>query len=112
MSITFRTNELNSKWGLGDGDMLDDLLEEHGVLYQDDRAHHLHNHAEILARVVERFVLPAIVRPEHLLLDRIACCHNPIRTEEEENISPITVDVAVKDILEVAREVERERGRD
>ena len=108
--ILLDADGLNSKFGFGDGDGLDDALEEMGVPWQSDRDYYLPNHHEILARVVERLVVPKLDLPDGAEVYRIGTCHNPIRLRDEVDDLPM-VPVNLAAIRNIAAEVEVERGR-
>lgn len=101
------TEDLRSKWGFEDGDIFDDLLWEHReelgtYTTADDMTYHLTRPHEVLARVVEKYMLPE-------LLVRIGTCHNPIRYADE-YCEPKWFSITEEQVLEIAREVWAERG--
>jgi hypothetical protein len=89
------------KFGFGDGDMMWDVIEEHdlGVDFQD-----------LLIAVVERLVVPRLDQTveTHTIW---ATMHNPIRATTidgveasiGDSLTPDVIEVAVADIIEVAR---------
>lgn len=119
--VTFFTNCLLSKWGFGDGDMLDDLLWDHGYgevwqQEQDTRpdSDFSFDH-RVLIRVVEEHVLPAVRQHHDITTYRILTIHNPIRAEEVDGdpvahpsddrpLTPDHVEVPVDAILAIAAE--------
>jgi len=98
--IDFYPDDLCSKFGFGDGDMLFDLIEEHDLGV---------DHQELLIAVVERLVVPQIdVEVETYTLPSL---HNPIRAAtidgekagRHDFVSDEIVTVPVADIIRVAR---------
>lgn len=104
--MRFYTDSLLSKWGFGDGDMLDDLLFDNGLPYGHD----------VLIRVVRNKILPVI--QQNVEVYEISTNHNPIRAKAVDGIevddynynpniklTPEYVDVPDSEILELAREI-------
>jgi len=89
------------KFGFGDGDMLGDLTEEHGLEV---------DHRELLVAVVERLVVPGLdQRVDTYTL--WGTLHNPIRARTidgyeaalGDTLTPEIIEIPVADIIEVAR---------
>lgn len=115
--MVFYTEGFLSKWGLQDGDILDDLLfEEFGFIEDLDFEH------DVLIEVVENHVLPKIENKfEYLIIGSI---HNPIRFDvvdgkevdnynSEKNsveIRPEKVEVADYVIIDIARKRLKKNG--
>ena len=70
--IAFDTESFLSKWGFGDGDMLDDLLWENG--FEDPPQGFGHR---VLEEVIRQKVLPEV--KDELEVDIIQGIHNPVR---------------------------------
>jgi hypothetical protein len=97
-TITLFADNLYSKWGFHDGDILNDAWYALGL--SGDRH-------EVLCQLVEERLLPILPHP--VKTERISTCHNPIRVEDEhlednsrlsnENTS---VDITYQDIRECA----------
>jgi len=100
------TAGLLSKWGFGDGDVLDDMIFDSlggGVDY-----------SKTLIKVVREFVVPKI--KNKIELQEIGTIHNPIRAsmvdgievdwieEQDIELEPEFVDVPDEDILRIAKE--------
>ena len=107
-SMRFYTRDLLSKWGFGDGDMLDDLLLNNDIT----------PNPKILIRVVREEVLPKI--DQHMDLYQFSTSHNPIRAEKVNGVevdhynpslsmklTPEYVDVPDDVILEIGRDIQR-----
>lgn len=132
-TVGFPTSGLLSKWGFGDGDMLDDWLFDHGFRRPDswepNPEHPLPkwNHDEdphgfrhrVLIRVVREHVLPAI--EQDIEVYEISTNHNPIRARTVNGaewdaytasvdgvLTPEWVEVGEDVLLAIARE---ERAR-
>ena len=98
--IEFYPSGLLHKFGFGDGDMLEDLREEHGLKV--DRS-------DLLAAVVERLVVPRL--DQRVETYTLASMHNPIRArtvdgdeaDMDSTLTPEVIEVPVAQILEVAR---------
>lgn len=110
--IELAATGLFSKWGFSDGDILDGVLSKGGycVISRPIDKHLSFDH-EVLARCVERYLLPAL--PVQIEVYRIATCHNPIRIADSsvgllEVVEDVTVRVSAESILEIAAEVLRE----
>ena len=98
--VDFYPDDLCSKFGFGDGDMLYELIEEHDLGV---------DHQELLIAVVERLVVPQLdVEVETYTLPSL---HNPIRaaTIDGEKAGPYDfvsdeiIKIPVADIIRVAR---------
>lgn len=103
--ITLRSESLNYKWGFDDGDVLDDILYSSGLSLERPRGAHLWYEHEVLARVVERFLLPLIPGVD---VFRIGTSHNPIRAQNKDAPEGVSVSVSESDVLSIAREVAAE----
>lgn len=117
LSVELRAESLFSKWGFGDGDMLDDILEANGFDQEPRRDDdHLYFDHEVLALCVERYLLPEL--PEPVATFRVGTIHNPIRAETvkkwEAEIPPALlgfgVEISADTVLAVAREVRAARS--
>lgn len=112
-TIELHSNGLFSKHGFMDGDLLDDVpgLPHEFFMLPHSAAHHLDEKHETLARLVERYLVPAM--PILVKTVRIGTHHNPIRAEDWASATPNTI-VLVRhaDVLAVAQEVLDERGID
>lgn len=111
-SITLHAFDLLSKWGFGDGDIIDDLrieLDSDLDVYRSD---------DLLCELVERYLKPLL--PPDVVLYRICSIHNPIRAHYEddgyaamlEKLGSISVDVTVEQVLTVAEELQARYARD
>lgn len=117
--IRFPTDGLLSKWGFGDGDMLDDLLfdwlDDTGRSIPERNGHRGTWEHRVLVRLVREFVVPAIDQPIEVY--EIGTAHNPIRassvngepwdvytTDTEGVLTPEWVDVPLSEVLRVAAE--------
>jgi len=117
-------NGLLSKWGFGDGDMLDDLLYENGYedAWKDDadkEEGHWFDH-RILVRVIEEHVVPKLDQVVETFT--VWGIHNPIRAdnidgikftnwyrgEVSQRLTPSMIEVTDDVILAIA---EREKGQ-
>lgn len=115
---SFYTEGLLSKWGFGDGDMLDELCwsfeDDHGIDVSGQW---------LLKEAVKRFVVPQI--QETLEVVEIETIHNPIRTqtvngqkvdwfnrndEPQPELHPEVVNVPVSDLLALAKELQASRA--
>lgn len=123
-TIAFATGGLLSKWGFGDGDCLDDFLDDNGFgdVWSQERGK-IPDEAfgfdhRVLIRVVEAYVLPAVREHHDIEIFRVHTIHNPIRAskldgEDVDNygdwqdLTPPSVEVPAEAILAIARE---ERG--
>lgn len=107
--MIFYTDSLLSKFGFGDGDMLDDLLFDNGI--------NLDNDHDFLIKVVREHVLPAV--KQQVDVYEIVTIHNPIRAERIDGVlvniyddnkhiklDPEFVDVDDSVILKMARNQE------
>jgi hypothetical protein len=98
--VEFYPEGLLHKFGFGDGDMLFDLVEEHGLRV---------DHQDLLAAVVERLVVPQLDQVVETYT--LVSCHNPIRAHTidgekadiDSTLTPEVVEVPVADIIRVAR---------
>lgn len=105
--MRFYTESLLSKFGFGDGDMLNDLLFDSGIS--------LDNEHDLLIKVVREHVLPAI--KQQVVVYEIKTIHNPIRADsidgvkvnvyqdnEHIKLEPEFVEVDDSVILKIARD--------
>lgn len=98
--VEFYSEDLLQKFGFGDGDMLYDLVEEHGLGV---------DHQDLLAAVVERLVVPRLDQAVETYV--IGPSHNPIRADTidgakadiDSTLTPEVVEVLVADIIRIAR---------
>ncbi len=123
--MIFQTEGLLSKWGFGDGDMLDDLLDFGGFSWT-DRSHFtqtdedgvLHSFEHIVLFVaVAAYVVPRL--DQRVDLDLISTIHNPVRAERVDGrqmdypedksvtLTPGSVEVPDETILALARALYR-----
>jgi hypothetical protein len=112
--VIFYTSGLLSKWGLSDGDLLWDLLCEHGYRYAPDAEGGLDAESATLARVIEEHVAPKL--DQDVETYRIPTCHNPIRAgkvdgvkvqhpdDDRFTLTPEAVEVPDEVILAIAAE--------
>jgi hypothetical protein len=106
-TIRLSSESLRHKFGFDDGDIemgrYDDLQKS---IIPKDR--HLPFHHELLARTVERYLLPML--PEGVKTFRIGTCHNPIRLHEEslKDFDDVAVDVPLSDVRAIAEEISKE----
>jgi hypothetical protein len=119
--IRFPTAGLLSKWGFGDGDMLEDVLDEwlDGKWPDEDfAADALGFEHRVLVRVVREHVLPHVTTPVEVY--ELGTIHNPIRaktvnggpwddytTDVDGWLEPEYVDVPLSEVLSIAAD---ERG--
>ena len=107
-TIELRASSLPSKWGFGDGDVINDILFDAG-LYDTpmpEGAHISFAH-EVLARCVETHLLPLVPR---VVTFRIGTIHNPIRTQSEltDAEEAASVEITRDQVIEMARAVAAE----
>jgi len=119
--IRFFADDLFSKWGFGDGDMLSDNLDDH--LSRGEYSALIRNEHEILNAAVKKFLVPEIEKNGYKLdLAFIGCCHNPTRTRsvngvqadwyadhavdttDGSDIEPGHVDVEIPEIVKFVKE--------
>lgn len=116
--IEFETGHLLSKWGFQDGEQLVELLDQAGLnRWSADSDEWWMFTRLVLCEVVERFVCPQIendIKPY-----RMQTTHNPMRVYEVDGchmsdwpapptLRPATVQVATRQILQVARDLQNE----
>jgi len=98
--VDFYPDDLCSKFGFGDGDMMYELIQEHGLGV---------DHQDLLIAVVERLVVPQLdVEVETYTLPSL---HNPIRAatidgekaDRGDFVSDEIIRIPVADIIEIAR---------
>ena len=111
-TITLDASSLFNKWGFDDGDLLGAVLLKGGYdpAGRPMCAHLTFDH-EVLARCVERHLLPVL--PIKIEVERIGTCHNPIRAtsadmDKADTVKAVSVDVSASTVLEIAAEVLRE----
>lgn len=112
--LTLSADDLCSKWGFSDGD----LLTEHGFRYTKEKPpatgpmQYQHWNHEVLILLVRRHLLPLMPGAE---VEEIGTHHNPIRFtdwhEREFFADPVTVQVTEEQIEDAAQAVEK-RWRD
>ncbi len=105
--MRFYTSGLLSKWGFGDGDMLDEMLWDAGIYLDDSHT--------LLIRIVRELVLPRIEQKVEVF--EIGTIHNPIRADtvngkrvdhcaDDPGVPPLTpefIEVPEEVILNLAR---------
>lgn len=101
--IRLRAASLASKFGFGDGDILDYFCEDNNISL-DERDPH-----QILIKLVRLYLLPLI---PHVQVYEIGTIHNPIRCEdqfvEELQGSDIYVDVTIHQLIQCINETEKD----
>jgi hypothetical protein len=103
-TITFYPDGLLDKHGFEDGDMLFDLVEEHGLAV---------DHRDLLARAVERLVVPLLDQNVEAYV--IGTFHNPIRARSVDGekpdlcdtLTPQIIEIPISDILAIAAGLSR-----
>jgi hypothetical protein len=105
--IRLHARDLFYKNGFDDGDILEPLFRDHPDPFWSRDEDHLPFEHEVLARCVERFLLPFIGMGVETV--RIATCHNPIRTLDEQIVPAslvyLYVDVSAGQVMSIADEV-------
>jgi hypothetical protein len=107
--VEFYAESLLHKFGFGDGDMLYDLVEEHGLEV---------DHRDLLIEVVERLVVPRL--DEEVETYTLGTFHNPIRAgtidgekaEWGDSLTPDVVEVPIADIIRLAGTLPRRETED
>lgn len=110
--IRLSVEDLRSKWGFADGDLLDDLLDEGGVEFPKggwlfDGVFDVHAYGFshcVLIDLVEKLLLPAL--PRKVRTYRVSTLHNPIRLEDGEDVSGMEeayVDLREEDVIAYAK---------
>lgn len=93
---------LASKFGFGDGDILEYFCEDNNIDLQERDEH------EVLIKLVRTYLLPLI---PHVQVYEIGSLHNPIRCEEqfveELKDSKIYVDVSIDQLIQCINETEK-----
>lgn len=93
---------LASKFGFGDGDILEYFCEDNNIDLQERDEH------EVLIKLVRTYLLPLI---PHVQVYEIGSLHNPIRCEEqfveELKDSKIYVDVTIDQLIQCINETEK-----
>jgi hypothetical protein len=113
MKFKLSYEDLLTKFGFGDGDILEPLaLDPRWGEDLPRGEHHLSTEHEVLARCVEKFLLPEL--PVSVQTFRIGTCHNPIRIEPG-TLDPVenrgfSVSVSAEQILEILTAVRAERS--
>ncbi len=74
--MRFSTDSLLSKWGFGDGDMLEDLMWDNDLRDVDEH--------EVLIKVVKTLLLPKI--DQNVEVYEVSCIHNPIRARTVDGV--------------------------
>lgn len=108
--VTLTSASLRHKSGFEDGDVLDEILWEAG--FGDDprpEHEHLFFHHEVLAELVEKWLLPLI--PD-VPTYRVGTIHNPIRVAPEYRgeIPPASVIVDAADVIRQAEQTRAVRA--
>jgi hypothetical protein len=121
-TIRLAAEDIFSKYGFGDGDLLDDLLEDNGFaptaeIGEEDDAEFF-GHA-VLRAAVQAFLRP-VLPPECALTFGASRCHNPVRLSPfvgdavrerlASELRDVAVDVPVADLLGLARGVAAATG--
>lgn len=101
---------LSSKFGFGDGDILCDLVVDgglnlNGAQLPPEADHLVCVEHEVLARAVERYLVPALPVPVRLY--RVGSIHNPIRVEDDvpKLAAEVCVTVTVAQLQAIADEL-------
>lgn len=93
---------LASKFGFGDGDILEYFCEDNDIDLQGRDKH------DVLIKLVRTYLLPLI---PHVQVYEIGSLHNPIRCEEqfveELKDSKIYVDVSIDQLIQCVNETEK-----
>lgn len=93
---------LASRFGFGDGDILEYFCEDNNIDLQERDEH------EVLIKLVRTYLLPLI---PHVQVYEIGSLHNPIRCEEqfveELKDSKIYVDVTIDQLIQCINETEK-----
>lgn len=105
-TIKLNSIGLRSKWGFDDGDI--NLGNFDDLLIAEPRDRHLPFRHEVLARVVEKYIVPSL--PADVKVYRIGTCHNPIRMEDptRKDFSDIEVEINSTDVREIAEQLSKE----
>lgn len=106
--MRFYTESLLSKWGFGDGDMLDDLLYDNELGSVDAHG--------VLIEIVKTRLIPKIKQVVNVYT--VQCAHNPIRANSVNGVEvdcynnnndirlePEFIDIKDSEILEIARAI-------
>jgi hypothetical protein len=116
-TVTFSASGLCSKWGFSDGNLLDDVLSDHGYdILEKVAGQSLHN--RVLIACVKTFLFPKL--PTVVPFQEIYGCHNPIRIDLPENVVRaledafddlgVEVAVPVEAVLDMADAIRADAG--
>jgi hypothetical protein len=95
--MILHTEDLLSKWGFRDGDIMHEWLRERGLPEEDAQ--------DLLTRIVMKYVIPEIAQNHAVKVNTIITSHNPIRLSQLDDekddfaiewnceINPLTVEV-------------------
>jgi hypothetical protein len=112
-AITLRAEDLFSKSGFLDGDLLGEIWPalDYPLLGQAEPSE-----SDVLVRLVETYLLPAL--PVPVPVERYATCHNPIRAEAWPNeeacrallaqVEHVEVDITAAQVAEVIERLRAE----
>lgn len=101
---------LLSKWGLHDGDILDDLLFDNFGFVEELKFEH-----NVLIKVMEKYVIPQL--DQKVKVTHIGTIHNPIRAktvdgkevnwfkENDFELTPTYIDIDDKKIIKIAKTI-------
>lgn len=100
--LRLRAYGLASKFGFGDGDIIDYFCEDNNIDLQERDQH------DVLIKLVRTYLLPLI---PHVQVYEIGSLHNPIRCEDEFikelEQSEIYVDVSIDQLVQCINETEK-----
>lgn len=115
--MIFHTNDLLSKWGFDDGDILNDFAFNNNLEFTNDPAESHSGSHEALIKIVREHILPRL--DQKVVVQTISCIHNPIRALTVNGcdtsafwyesfsppfITPATIDIPNETILEIVKE--------
>lgn len=75
--MIFYTNDLLSKWGFSDGDILDDFLWNNNISLPSYEGEDYSRSHQALIHVVKTLIIPEL--DQRVAVTVIGCIHNPIR---------------------------------